>query len=485
MINHYPRLFILILLLCYNPVISQVSFQEISGTPFPGVVYSHAEFADVNNDSFLDLILTGLNDIDKTASLFLNDGTGNYYEEPNAGLSPVYYSSLDFADVDNDNDKDVVIMGYDQFSQKTCKLYINDGNGLFTVQSNTPFHGAIYGSVDFGDVNNDNLPDILITGLDNSLEPNTTRIYMNNGAGNFSELLSVPFQSVLFGEGKLADVDNDGDKDVVIAGRDTAYVGICEVYKNNGTGSFSWYAPGSIQGIMRGEIDIVKLNSDGNRDLFIYGEQNSGPNAVAKTLLNTGTGYFSLYSSGILPMRLGSSDVADVDNDGDVDVLLTGFTNSGGITKYIKLFLNDGSGNFTELTGLPFDAIITGTVNFADIDNDGDKDVLITGENQNGIRIAKLYRNNLIVGVEELKNNITMNISPNPANNGFNVSFSEGFKERVEIVVIDLLGKQIFSTEIQAGISQISISSDTFSAGNYIVSIKGDSILLQNKLTIK
>ncbi|MDP1136936.1 VCBS repeat-containing protein, partial [Klebsiella pneumoniae] len=73
-----------------------------------------------------------------------------------------------------------------------------------------------------------------------------------------------------------------------------------------------------------------------------------------------------------LDVYFSSIRFSDVDNDGDLDALLTGFT-AQAIT---KLYLNDGTGTFSEFTDVPFVSIAAGAVAFSDIDNDGDQDVL-------------------------------------------------------------------------------------------------------------
>ena len=85
---------------------------------------------------------------------------------------------------------------------------------------------------------------------------------------------------------------------------------------------------------------------------------------------------------------------SDVDNDGDEDVLITGKPERERIA---KLYNNDG-GVFTEVSDTPFDGVWYSSVAFSDVDNDGDDDLLITGQNNNSLeRIAKLYINESIM----------------------------------------------------------------------------------------
>ncbi|MCD4730327.1 MAG: VCBS repeat-containing protein [Bacteroidales bacterium] len=116
----------------------------------------------------------------------------------------VDHSSIAFADIDNDNDQDVLIAGLNSFGQDIAKLYTNDGSGFFTEVTGTPFDVAFVGSVTFADIDNDNDQDVLITGL-------PTTLYTNDGNGFFTEVTGSPFY--LGSDGAFADIDNDNDQD--------------------------------------------------------------------------------------------------------------------------------------------------------------------------------------------------------------------------------------------------------------------------------
>src|SRR5207253_1878954 len=78
----------------------------------------------------------------------------------------------------------------------------------------------------------------------------------------------------------------------------------------------------------------------------------------------------------------------DFDNDGDLDILITGFTGSSRIS---RVYRNDG-GTFTDINaGLT--PVRRGSVAWGDYDNDGDLDILLTGEASPGTNIARIYRN--------------------------------------------------------------------------------------------
>ena len=76
-------------------------------------------------------------------------------------------SSIAFADIDGDNDMDVLIAGapsFATFPSPISKLYTNDGDGVFSEVENTPFEGVFAPSVAFSDIDGDGDLDAVFTG---------------------------------------------------------------------------------------------------------------------------------------------------------------------------------------------------------------------------------------------------------------------------------------------------------------------------------
>jgi hypothetical protein len=71
----------------------------------------------------------------------------------------------------------------------------------------------------------------------------------------------------------------------------------------------------------------------------------------------------------------GSIAISDINSDGHDDVLIAGLSNLGEF--FTKLFINDGTGSFTEMVDTPFDDTADGSVAFSDINSDGHEDVLL------------------------------------------------------------------------------------------------------------
>ncbi|MGD1845954.1 MAG: FG-GAP-like repeat-containing protein [Salibacteraceae bacterium] len=107
-----------------------------------------------------------------------------YTESTIAILPPVTTSSLAFADLDGDLDHDLVIAGIDTTLNPITKLFLNNGNGAFT-EASAFFNSVDEAEVAFADLDNDNDQDLIITG--ETAGTLITTIFLNDGLGNFQE----------------------------------------------------------------------------------------------------------------------------------------------------------------------------------------------------------------------------------------------------------------------------------------------------------
>ncbi len=372
-------------------------FTELLDTSFEPVQNSSIAFADVDGDNDQDVLITGFsgdpwNGI-AISNLYLNDGFGNYTKDNSNFFDGVQYGSIAFADVDRDGDQDVLITGIagsEWQGVPGSKLYINDGFGNFLENINTPFPGVGNSSIAFADIDGDNDQDVLITGRDNNYN-SIAKLYKNDGAGIYSEASGTYFEGVQNGSVAFADIDGDSDQDVFITGRDNSYNSIAKLYKNDGSGNYLEEVNNSFAGVQNGSIAFADIDGDNDQDLFITGGGDSH-NSMANLYVNDGTGnYVEPTGTFFTGVQNSSIAFADIDGDGDRDVLITGQDKN--YNSFAKIYENDGSGNYSEITGTPFPGVSSGSIAFADIDDDGDQDVLITGRDKNYNRIAKLYKN--------------------------------------------------------------------------------------------
>jgi len=310
------------------------------------------------------------------------------FTEINAGnLAPVSYSSIRLGDLDGDGDLDVILTGY---SYVAC-IYRNDGNGGFTEINPGSLTGVRTSSIDLGDIDGDGDLDLILTGSTNSttLNGNIAKIYRNDGSGSFSEINVGQLVGVVKPSVKLGDLDGDGDLDLIFTGF-TGTVRISKIYRNNGNGSFSEINAGTLTGVDNSSIDLGDIDGDGDLDLILTG--NSGSGYIAKIYRNNGSGSFTEINGGELTGVAGSSiDLGDIDGDNDLDLILTGGTGSGFLA---KIYRNNGSGSFTEINGGDLTGVTSSSIDLGDLDGDGDLDLILTGNPEGGGFLAKIYQNN-------------------------------------------------------------------------------------------
>jgi hypothetical protein len=417
-IKNFPLILIQLLFLFLGITVqSQIQFEEITGTPFEGVVLSSIAFSDIDGDNDPDVLITGRNSSnERIAKLYTNDGSGGFTEVIGTPFEGVFRASIAFSDIDRDNDPDVLITGQNSSNQPIAKLYVNDGSGDFTEMIGNPFDGVEYSSVSFSDIDGDNDPDVLITGV-NSSSQRIAKLYTNDGSGNFTEVTGTSFEGVESGSIAFSDIDGDNDQDVLITGQNSSNQRIAKLYTNDGSGSFIEVTGTPFEGVDFSSIAFSDIDDDNDQDILITG-QNSSFQPIAKLYTNDDSGNFTeVNETPFEGVRFGSIAFSDIDGDNDREVLITGRNSSN--ERIAKLYTNDGSGGFTEVIGTPFEGVVVGdnSIAFSDIDGDNDPDVLITGQNGSFQPIAKLYRNTtpLPCTLPEVP---TLTVSPDTVCNG-------------------------------------------------------------------
>ena len=200
----------------------------------------------------------------------------------------------------------------------------------------------------------------------------------------------------------LVDLDGDGDKDIVFAnGQGYSTLGVLlkpRIYINNGTGVFADETDAraaGITGCFRG-AEAGDVDRDGDWDLILAQDYNRRP----LLLINNGSGVFSDQTVARLPnIAMGSAraQFGDIDNDGDLDILIC---NSGAsrfaTTGRPRIFNNDGTGVFTDAPTTQFPSTALAEQMdcvFGDVDNDLDLDFHV-GTRASGVNSSQLWLNN-------------------------------------------------------------------------------------------
>ncbi|WP_170309806.1 BspA family leucine-rich repeat surface protein, partial [Seonamhaeicola maritimus] len=393
MSRNYSQITIALFLLININLTAQINFVEDTTVPFEGVNESDVVFADIDGDNDLDVLISGTNASNvKVTNLYLNDGFGGYALVAGTPFPGLDYSDAAFADIDGDNDLDLIISGrVTNPNIGITKLYTNDGIGNFTEVVVTPFDPLWQSTIDFADVDGDNDLDVLLTGTITNTQY-VTKLYTNDGSGVFTEVIGTPFIPVGFGDSEFADVDGDNDLDVLITGTGGTFsVSIASrLYSNDGFGNYTLVIGTPFQDVYDGSVDFADIDGDNDLDVLITGVDGSPSSASVHLYTNDGNGVFTEVTGIPFPPVYSSSVAfADMEGDNDQDVFISGATAAG----YEEVFSNDGSGNFINVGCLDLDGVTAGSIAFADVDNDSDLDLIITGNSALSPWTARLYLN--------------------------------------------------------------------------------------------
>ena len=228
------------------------SFSTCSGSG----QFCRTALGDVDADGDLDVALSIWQ---SQISIYLNDGNGTFSTPTDISTSG-WTRDLEFGDVDNDDDLDLIVVG-----DSPDYVFINDGTGTFTPQSFVWRQDSTR-SVALGDVDGDD--DLDIIAGENSLNP--IEVYLNDGHGDFAQTLTIGSASDVTSDIAWADLDNDGDLDIVAGNLNQPNI----VYFNDPGPTFTrneFLDTGRTSSVTFGDID-----KDGDPDLAVGydGEQN-------------------------------------------------------------------------------------------------------------------------------------------------------------------------------------------------------------------
>lgn len=147
-----------------------------------------------------------------------------------------------------------------------------------------------------------------------------------------------------------------------------------------------------LSGTMQSSVNWVDYDLDGDLDVLITGENYTASNRTLFTKLyeNSRNDKFSYVKTSILPVTHGASDWGDYDNDGDPDLLITGETSGNKVVA--KIYSNQRGGKFYD-TKIPLEGVKDGSALWVDLNNDGWLDIIISGLNQKNVPVIKVYRN--------------------------------------------------------------------------------------------
>lgn len=289
----------------------------------------------------------------------------------NAGLSELLnpnqeLTTLLLAEINGDTETDIFVAAWDPTQSQGAYYLLESQFGRFTVKADAGFSPADSPTTHaaFVDFDNDTFLDLYLA------NEGAHQLFKGAGDGTFTDVSQATGVAATTGGNKVlfADLDHDGDLDFFLAkeGQD-------EVYRNNADGSFTENAAamglaGSANTL---DVDFGDFDDDGDLDLIT-----THPDGVA-LYSNQRQGQFDNIASAVgldvANARITTAD--DYNNDGFLDLMIAG--------ESTNLFLNNAGGTFTlDNQNTAFSSVDTqglSEARFLDFDNDGYLDLLLTG----------------------------------------------------------------------------------------------------------
>ena len=291
---------------------------------------------------------------------FLGDGTGEFTEITDNGILPIFnghtggkgHNWVSAGDYDHDGYVDLVMTGFDDINRlnkvhyedamRVVYLYRNIGGERFELQP-TPvagdkaLHGLTDGSAVLADLDGDGWLDLFTTGYSEK-HMSEGYIYWNNCDGTFSEGDPRPVWALTNASSSVADLDGDGLPDLVLTGIYVDAERKCfTICRNNGDRTFTAVeTAGTFEAIDGGQLAFGDVNQDGWTDILVggHGQQHEHTPWI---YVNQGNFIFQDYGAhyndpfgklgSFSRVTHGSHHLIDYDNDGYLDVWFLGWAN--------------------------------------------------------------------------------------------------------------------------------------------------------------
>ncbi len=375
----------------------QPTFTKISG-PVTGDLGAWAgpNWWDYDNDGFLDLYVANSHgEAVFRDEVYHNNGNGKFSLVTNPitdRLSDCLVGVV--GDYNNDGLDDLLTLHWSQPED----LYRNDGNGNLTPMG--PEIGPLVtdpggcGDAGWADYDRDGFIDVFVANYGGS---QYDCLYHNNGDGTFIKMTADQVGELLGVRDAKSpcvwvDYDNDGYPDLWV-GTGLRGAGNQYLWHNDRNGTFSQASAGSLTNTLATACGLwADYDNDGYPDLFLAGfggTRSLQHNEGGRTFTDVSRAAGVATSTEAWAAAWG-----DFDNDGYQDLFVATWTTDNPAI----LYHNNGNGTFTSIdVGGPlhdFGGNIREGVAWADYDNDGFLDLLITCHTGNGTAHNLLYHNN-------------------------------------------------------------------------------------------
>lgn len=413
---------------------TNANFSEIANC---GVQAHHPIAFDIDKDGAVDLVSS-------TGKVFYNDGTGRFIKSKTV----TELNDLSFiADLNNDGNVDAICSL--QESNNDARIYLSDSAGDYHLsQILYPLNNKWGIIKEAGDINNDGYTDLI--GVEQKTEQQFVwRVFWNDGKGVFKpDTTQYSFNTLLLNM-SLADVNNDGFGDLIVANTFTPgrlYNDGFIVFYNDGSGCFnqSKQFSDAFYVDLR-QIYIDDFNNDGYLDAAFFGPQLGG-----RIFINDKAGNFSTSNEkkfgGV--ESSGQFTAGDFTGDNQIDIVVSNIHSLDMVSGCFSIEKNCGNASYScpeSCNNFYYSMqMFVGSLTpiTADFDNDGALDIMQVGL-QNSFLTKNKSNVNAVTNKENIFNFGLSQNYPNPFNPLTVISYQIPKSCKVSLKIYDILGKEI------------------------------------------
>src|SRR5688572_1321634 len=303
-------------------------------------------------------------------------------------------NKVEIADINGDGRLDLLFANGGNYSEagppEANVAFLNPGAGRRWDNVSTKVFGSISGTtrvIKARDINNDGITDIVV----GNTYQTQSRLYLGAKGGTFQEVTAthLPQTPASIGDLEIGDVDLDGDMDIVLAdwgpgNNMTNEGGRTRLWLNDGKGRFTDATAEQMPASLirfSWDLELADVDNDFDLDVLVSCKRCIG----GYLFRNDGKGKFA--ESPGLPQYTNNYEyeLMDLDGDGFLDIVTINdgeIVKEGGSNRREHVFRNDGKGRFRDATAqwwLPSENIgeDDNMVAFLDYDSDGDADFVI------------------------------------------------------------------------------------------------------------
>jgi len=268
------------------------TFQELATYATEGLFSYAVTLGDLNGDGVLDMVTAGDSGPGE-ATVFLGQGDGSFRELATYATELLASYAVTLGDLNGDGVLDMITAGDSGPGEAT--VFLGQGDGTFQELATYAAEGFFSLAVTLGDLNGDGVLDMVTAGQTGGAGEAT--VFLGQEDGTFTELATFATEGFQSHDVTLGDLNGDGVLDMVTAG--DSGPGEATVFLGQGDGTFSELVTYATESLVSLALTLGDLNGDGVLDMVTAGDR--GPGEATVFLSNTINGVAPL-----LPFTLDS-----------------------------------------------------------------------------------------------------------------------------------------------------------------------------------